>query len=201
MVVVADNRQRRKGGPPGPGGGGGGGRVGGGGVATSTSAASSSTAYHHHDDRMLRVIKVEEIDVEEDYGDPVYPVEDDEDEDEDEDEEPDDEPKLMVTSSISSTARQQPQRVLNPQHQRQPLRRSQPQQRRDLIECPLCIRSYYDIGDMRAHLDHHYPRDSPTCPVVSCGKNFSHPNSVRNHMRVKHADQWDKIKTLRWTYV
>ncbi|XP_044579653.1 broad-complex core protein isoforms 1/2/3/4/5-like isoform X3 [Cotesia glomerata] len=197
-----DNRQRRKDGPPGPGGGGGGGRRVGGGVLTSTSAAASSTAHHHHDDRMLRVIKVEEIDVEEDYEDPVYPAGDSEDEKEEDEE--DDEPKQMVTcSSISSTARQhQLTRVPNPQYQRPPLKRSQPQHhRRNLIQCPLCVRSYYDIADMRAHLDHHYPRDSPTCPVVSCAKTFSHPNSVRNHMRVKHAEQWDKIKTLRWTYV
>ncbi|XP_034943405.1 protein abrupt isoform X3 [Chelonus insularis] len=69
------------------------------------------------------------------------------------------------------------------------------------IDCPLCVRTFYDIGDMRAHLDQHYPKDSPSCPVVSCGKIFSHPNSVRNHMRLKHSLQWDKIKALRWTYV
>ncbi|XP_012270017.1 broad-complex core protein isoform X4 [Orussus abietinus] len=67
--------------------------------------------------------------------------------------------------------------------------------------CPLCCRTLPDIGAMRAHLDHHYPRDSPTCPVASCAKTFSHPNSVRNHMRLKHPVQWDRIKTLRWTYV
>ncbi|XP_019888082.1 protein bric-a-brac 2 isoform X5 [Ooceraea biroi] len=67
--------------------------------------------------------------------------------------------------------------------------------------CPLCCRMLQDISTMRAHLDHHYPRDSPTCPVASCGKTFSHPNSVRNHMRLKHPVQWDQIKTLRWTYV
>lgn len=67
--------------------------------------------------------------------------------------------------------------------------------------CPLCCRTLQDISAMRAHLDHHYPRDSPTCPVSSCAKTFSHPNSVRNHMRLKHPVQWDQIKTLRWTYV
>ena len=67
--------------------------------------------------------------------------------------------------------------------------------------CPLCYRTLHDIGTMRAHLEHHYPRDSPTCPVTSCAKTFSHPNSVRNHMRLKHPVQWDQIKTLRWTYV
>ncbi|KAG7188799.1 hypothetical protein KM043_008410 [Ampulex compressa] len=67
--------------------------------------------------------------------------------------------------------------------------------------CPLCCRTLQDISAMRAHLDHHYPRDSPTCPVASCAKTFSHPNSVRNHMRLKHPVQWDQIKTLRWTYV
>ncbi|XP_018346555.1 PREDICTED: protein bric-a-brac 2 isoform X4 [Trachymyrmex septentrionalis] len=67
--------------------------------------------------------------------------------------------------------------------------------------CPLCCRTLHDISAMRAHLDHHYPRDSPTCPVASCAKTFSHPNSVRNHMRLKHPVEWDQIKTLRWTYV
>ncbi|XP_015610059.1 protein abrupt isoform X4 [Cephus cinctus] len=67
--------------------------------------------------------------------------------------------------------------------------------------CPLCCRTLPDISAMRAHLDHHYPRDSPTCPVSACAKTFSHPNSVRNHMRLKHPVQWDQIKTLRWTYV
>ncbi|XP_029049249.1 uncharacterized protein LOC117603309 isoform X3 [Osmia lignaria lignaria] len=67
--------------------------------------------------------------------------------------------------------------------------------------CPLCCRTLQDISTMRAHLEHHYPRDSPTCPVASCAKTFSHPNSVRNHMRLKHPVQWDRIKTLRWTYV
>ncbi|XP_046414943.1 protein abrupt-like isoform X5 [Neodiprion fabricii] len=67
--------------------------------------------------------------------------------------------------------------------------------------CPLCCRTLLDISAMRAHLEHHYPRDSPTCPVTSCAKTFSHPNSVRNHMRMKHPVQWDQIKTLRWTYV
>ncbi|XP_076230014.1 uncharacterized protein LOC116424925 isoform X5 [Nomia melanderi] len=62
-------------------------------------------------------------------------------------------------------------------------------------------RTLQDISTMRAHLEHHYPRDSPTCPVASCAKTFSHPNSVRNHMRLKHPVQWDQIKTLRWTYV
>ncbi|XP_014473675.1 PREDICTED: broad-complex core protein isoforms 1/2/3/4/5-like isoform X4 [Dinoponera quadriceps] len=68
-------------------------------------------------------------------------------------------------------------------------------------KCPLCCRTLLDISSMRTHLDHHYPRDSPTCPVASCAKTFSHPNSVRNHMRLKHPVQWDQIKTLRWTYV
>ena len=67
--------------------------------------------------------------------------------------------------------------------------------------CPLCCRTLHDIAAMRAHLDQHYPRDSPTCPVVNCAKTFSHPNSVRNHMRLKHPLQWEQIKTLRWTYV
>nr|CAD7438180.1 unnamed protein product [Timema bartmani] len=54
---------------------------------------------------------------------------------------------------------------------------------------------------MRSHLEQHYPRDSPTCPVASCSKAFSHPNSVRNHMRMKHTQQWDKMKTLKWSYM
>ncbi|KAK0179364.1 hypothetical protein PV327_005122 [Microctonus hyperodae] len=69
------------------------------------------------------------------------------------------------------------------------------------FDCPLCSKKFIGIVDMRAHLDRHYPRDSPICPVSSCQKIFSHPNSVRNHMRLKHSVQWDKIKALRWTYV
>ncbi|XP_048509145.1 protein abrupt isoform X3 [Athalia rosae] len=74
-------------------------------------------------------------------------------------------------------------------------------QRQHGYRCPLCSRTLLDISTMRAHLEHHYPRDSPTCPVTSCAKTFSHPNSVRNHMRMKHPVQWDQIKTLRWAYV
>ncbi|KAJ8875437.1 hypothetical protein PR048_023332 [Dryococelus australis] len=68
-------------------------------------------------------------------------------------------------------------------------------------ECPLCDAVVGELQLMRAHLEEHYPRDSPTCPVASCAKAFSHPNSVRNHMRMKHAEQWDKMKTLKWSYI
>ncbi|KAJ9583848.1 hypothetical protein L9F63_021808, partial [Diploptera punctata] len=69
------------------------------------------------------------------------------------------------------------------------------------FECPLCDAVVIELPAMRAHLEEHYPRDSPTCPVSSCAKAFSHPNSVRNHMRMKHAQQWDKMKTLKWSQV
>lgn len=69
------------------------------------------------------------------------------------------------------------------------------------FECPLCDAVVIELPAMRAHLEEHYPRDSPTCPVSSCAKAFSHPNSVRNHMRMKHAQQWDKMKTLKWSYM
>uniref|UniRef100_A0A1B0A0T1 C2H2-type domain-containing protein n=1 Tax=Glossina pallidipes TaxID=7398 RepID=A0A1B0A0T1_GLOPL len=49
----------------------------------------------------------------------------------------------------------------------------------------------------RQHLDRHYPRDSPVCPVIECGRRFAHPNSVRNHMRIKHTLQWAKMKAMR----
>lgn len=67
--------------------------------------------------------------------------------------------------------------------------------------CPLCTISMRDISEMRAHLDVHYPKDSPVCPVTFCSKTFTHPNSVRNHMRLKHAVQWDEIKILRWSHM
>ncbi|CAG2053024.1 unnamed protein product [Timema podura] len=68
-------------------------------------------------------------------------------------------------------------------------------------ECPLCDALIGELHAMRSHLEQHYPRDSPTCPVASCSKAFSHPNSVRNHMRMKHTQQWDKMKTLKWSYM
>lgn len=65
-----------------------------------------------------------------------------------------------------------------------------------LLPCPLC-----DIPleprVFRQHLDRHYPRDSPVCPVLQCGRRFAHPNSVRNHMRLKHTIQWAKMKAMR----
>ncbi|KAJ8940495.1 hypothetical protein NQ314_010709 [Rhamnusium bicolor] len=54
-------------------------------------------------------------------------------------------------------------------------------------ECPLCDHIQPSINALRSHIDQHYPRDSPVCPVYECGKRFSHPNSVRNHMRTKHS--------------
>ena len=65
-----------------------------------------------------------------------------------------------------------------------------------LLPCPLC-----DIPleprVFRQHLDRHYPRDSPICPVLQCGRRFAHPNSVRNHMRLKHSLQWNRMKSMR----
>lgn len=66
-------------------------------------------------------------------------------------------------------------------------------------ECPLCDRILPSINVARAHIDEHYPRDSPLCPVTECGKRFSHPNSVRNHMRTKHSQQWEIMKQMKWS--
>ncbi|KAL7291351.1 hypothetical protein TKK_0014949 [Trichogramma kaykai] len=109
-----------------------------------------------------------------------------------------------MTRLLRQHQQQQQQQRQQLQHQSQQQQRyGQQQQPRSSagFACPLCSRVTPDIGDMRAHLDQHYPRDSPVCPVASCAKTFSHPNSVRNHMRLKHPLQWDQIKTLRWTYV
>ncbi|XP_076634222.1 uncharacterized protein LOC143348175 isoform X3 [Colletes latitarsis] len=107
-----------------------------------------------------------------------------------------DQPVATVTTPSTTTTkyqRSQPdfghQKMMRDHHQQHGYR------------CPLCCRTLQDISTMRAHLEHHYPRDSSTCPVASCAKTFCHPNSVRNHMRLKHSDQWDQIKMLRWTYV
>lgn len=64
------------------------------------------------------------------------------------------------------------------------------------VPCPLC-QVPLEQRIFRQHLDHHYPRDSPVCPVIQCGRRFAHPNSVRNHMRLKHAVQWLKMKAMR----
>lgn len=64
------------------------------------------------------------------------------------------------------------------------------------VPCPLC-QAPLEQRVFRQHLDHHYPRDSPVCPVIQCGRRFAHPNSVRNHMRLKHAVQWLKMKAMR----
>lgn len=66
-------------------------------------------------------------------------------------------------------------------------------------ECPLCEAVLPSLVDIRQHIDVHYPRDSPICPVDSCARRFSHPNSVRNHMRHKHTIQWEKMKNLKWS--
>ncbi|KAF2905772.1 hypothetical protein ILUMI_00402 [Ignelater luminosus] len=66
-------------------------------------------------------------------------------------------------------------------------------------ECPLCDRILASITVARAHIEEHYPRDSPFCPVRECGKRFSHPNSVRNHMRTKHSQQWEIMKQMKWS--
>lgn len=64
------------------------------------------------------------------------------------------------------------------------------------VPCPLC-QVPLEQRVFRQHLDRHYPRDSPVCPVIQCGRRFAHPNSVRNHMRLKHAVQWLKMKAMR----
>lgn len=65
-----------------------------------------------------------------------------------------------------------------------------------LLPCPLCDVPL-EPRLFRQHLDRHYPRDSPICPVLQCGRRFAHPNSVRNHMRIKHTMQWAKMKAMR----
>lgn len=65
-----------------------------------------------------------------------------------------------------------------------------------LLPCPLC-EVPLEPRVFRQHLDRHYPRDSPICPVIQCGRRFAHPNSVRNHMRLKHFLQWTKMKAMR----
>lgn len=64
------------------------------------------------------------------------------------------------------------------------------------LPCPLCD-TPLEPRAFRQHLDRHYPRDSPVCPVMQCGRRFAHPNSVRNHMRIKHTIQWAKMKAMR----
>lgn len=64
------------------------------------------------------------------------------------------------------------------------------------LPCPLC-EIPLEPRAFRQHLDRHYPRDSPICPVIQCGRRFAHPNSVRNHMRIKHTLQWAKMKAMR----
>ncbi|KFB39497.1 Dpse\GA17171-PA-like protein [Anopheles sinensis] len=65
-----------------------------------------------------------------------------------------------------------------------------------LLPCPLC-EVPLEPRVFRQHLDRHYPRDSPVCPVIQCGRRFAHPNSVRNHMRLKHTNQWAQMKAMR----
>lgn len=65
-----------------------------------------------------------------------------------------------------------------------------------LLPCPLC-EIPLEPRVFRQHLDRHYPRDSPICPVLQCGRRFAHPNSVRNHMRLKHTVQWTRMKSMR----
>lgn len=65
-----------------------------------------------------------------------------------------------------------------------------------ILPCPLC-ETPLEQRLFRQHLDGHYPRDSPVCPVIECGRRFAHPNSVRNHMRIKHTHQWAKMKVMR----
>nr|XP_032530156.1 protein abrupt isoform X3 [Danaus plexippus plexippus] len=67
------------------------------------------------------------------------------------------------------------------------------------LQCPLCGAALASLAQARRHLEAHYPRDSPVCPVAECARYFAHPNSVRNHMRIKHRRQWEKMKTLKWS--
>lgn len=72
------------------------------------------------------------------------------------------------------------------------------QQQRVSLVCPLCNAPLASLIAARSHLERHYPRDSPVCPVSSCSRHFAHPNSVRNHMRIKHPMQWRQMKAMRW---
>lgn len=74
----------------------------------------------------------------------------------------------------------------------------QQQQQRLSLVCPLCNAPLASLIAARSHLERHYPRDSPVCPVSSCSRHFAHPNSVRNHMRIKHPMQWRQMKAMRW---
>ncbi|KPJ04770.1 hypothetical protein RR46_02467 [Papilio xuthus] len=67
------------------------------------------------------------------------------------------------------------------------------------LQCPLCAAPLASPAHARRHLAAHYPRDSPVCPVADCARYFAHPNSVRNHMRIKHRRQWERMKTLKWS--
>ncbi|CAB3230327.1 unnamed protein product [Arctia plantaginis] len=67
------------------------------------------------------------------------------------------------------------------------------------LRCPLCGAALRCAALARRHLAAHYPRDSPVCPVAGCARYFAHPNSVRNHMRIKHRHQWETMKTLKWS--
>lgn len=64
-------------------------------------------------------------------------------------------------------------------------------------DCPLCGTVFLDAATVRSHLELHYPRESSQCPVPSCAKLFIHPNSVRNHMRMKHSAIWFKMKQMK----
>ncbi|KAF7271289.1 hypothetical protein GWI33_015807 [Rhynchophorus ferrugineus] len=66
-------------------------------------------------------------------------------------------------------------------------------------ECPLCDQILLCLVVARQHIDEHYPRESTVCPVTECSRRFSHPNSVRNHMRQKHSKQWTIMKKIKWT--
>lgn len=64
-------------------------------------------------------------------------------------------------------------------------------------DCPLCGLVFLDAVTVRSHLELHYPKESSQCPVPSCAKSFAHPNSVRNHMRIKHSAVWSKMKQMK----
>lgn len=105
---------------------------------------------------------------------------------------------IIIAASKNPPQQQREQQ----QHQQQQQQQKQLQGPSQLVqvkyECPLCDQLLPSINAARMHIDEHYPRDSPYCPVAECRKRFSHPNSVRNHMRTKHSRQWDIMKQIKW---
>lgn len=117
--------------------------------------------------------------------------------------------RINIIIGTSKKPQQQPQQQPHHQQKKQQQHQQQQQQQQQQLqedhhvvqvkyECPLCDQLLPSINAARMHIDEHYPRDSPFCPVTECGKRFSHPNSVRNHMRTKHSRQWDIMKQIKW---